>query len=171
MTPTKSRRATNQLCATLLRKWCLIAIFLQANLVATDCIELSQREAYREASAVFRGTAVQVQVLNQKRSEPTLVTFKVDRGWKGPVVETMRVFAFGRLDMGTGYPFREGESYVVYVTKIDPLEDSEELRRRTGDAPVYGIGFWCRLRVRTDVEKESRILGKGRAPAADDTEH
>lgn len=145
----------------------MIAICLAVDLPAHTCEEPSQRDAFRRAVAVFRGIVVEVQMVNHESYEPMLVTFKVDRAWKGPATETMRVFALGSLGGGVGYPFRQGERYVVYTTKLDSLEDSEELRLVSGGGLVYGIGFWCRLRVRTDVDEESRKLGRGRPPLPD----
>lgn len=147
--------------------WFLIAICFPANLAATTCIEASQRQAFRHAFAVFRGTVVQVQNMDAgERSEPMLVTFKVDRGWKGPVAETMRVFVFGSPPLGDGYHFREGQRYIVYATNDVP-QDWDLLRKFRGGSVVYGIGSMCPWRVRADVDEESRKLGKGRPPKPD----
>jgi hypothetical protein len=146
----------------------LIAFFVAGNLAATDCVELSQRRAFREAFLVFRGSVAKVELVVADRSEPMVVTFKVDRGWKGPVKDYIRLFAFGSPPSGDGYRFVEGNRYVIYATNDVPLT-WDALRKLLGGRTVYGIGIPCRLRLRTDVEKESRILGKGRAPAADDT--
>jgi hypothetical protein len=144
----------------------LIAICASVELFGAQCVEVSQREAFRHVFAVFRGTAVRVRVMHPGGSEPTLVTFKVDRAWKGPVTETMRVLVFGRPPEGDTYPFHEGIRYVVYATNDVP-EDFENLRYLSGGSPVYGVGPMCVWRVRTDVERESKRLGRGQPPKPD----
>ena len=145
--------------------WLLVAICLPPNLTGAECIEFSQRKSFRHAFAVFRGTAVQVQDLDSDSSSPMLVTFKVDRGWKGPVTETTRVFLFGRPPEGDGYDFRVGERYVVYATNTVPQNWGPLVKVRK-EAVVYGIGDMCILRVRADVDRESRKLHWGHRPQA-----
>lgn len=158
----------------------LLTLSVAANLVASDCVQISQREAFRKAFAVFRGTVLKVEplvsreLINPKSdkvpvvcadsSEPMVVTFKVDRGWKGPVTQLMRVFVFGRPSLGTGYRFGRGERYIVYALNDVP-QNWDQLRKVSGAGLVYGIGA-CPLRVRTDVDKEARSLGKGHPPVA-----
>jgi len=59
----------------------------------------------------------------------------------------------------SGYTFQEGKRYVVYAVDF-PIE-LDKLRRLAKGAAVYDIPD-CPLRVRTDVEGESKLLGKGR---------
>ena len=144
----------------------LIAICASVELLGIQCITVSQRVAFRHVFAVFRGTVVRVQVMHPSDPEPTLVTFKVDRAWKGPVTETMRLFLFARPAEGDQYHFHEGIRYVVYATK-DVFLDFENLRQLSGARPVYGVGSMCILRVRTDVKQESKRLGRGQPPKPD----
>jgi len=146
--------------------WLVIGIGVATAFAGVDCVEVSQHQAFRRAFVVFRGTAVQVRNLcRSDRSKPELVTFRVDRRWKGPVTETMRVFAFGSSSYVDRYNFREGQRYVVYATNE---------ARKWGFSPpadvrgaVYGISNPCRLRIQTDVDEESRKLGSGRPPKPD----
>jgi hypothetical protein len=144
------------------RGWFLIAMWLVTNYVAaTECVELSQRKAFRAAFAVFRGTVVQVEPLHPEKAYPALVTFKADRGWKGPVTESMKVLVVGSLLVS--YPFHEGETYIIYAMNDVP-QHFENLPNLSRGAVVYGIGSMCLLRVRTDVDEESRRLGRGHPP-------
>ena len=144
----------------------VIVMGVATGFAVLDCVEVSQHQAFRRAFAVFRGTAVQVRNLcPPDRSEPELVTFRVDRRWKGPVTETMRVFAFGSSSYVDRYSFHEGQRYVVYATNE---------ARKWGFSPpadvrgaVYGISNPCLLRVRTDIDDESRRLGRGHPPKPD----
>jgi hypothetical protein len=146
--------------------WVLIAFCLTARLAAVDCVEVSQRDAFRLAFTVFRGTVAQVQNMDPRDpSAPMLVTFKVDRGWKGPVRESMRVFVFGAVSFVDTHDFRESERYVVYATN-DAHKWGFSPKASIG-SPVYAISNPCLLRVRTDVEQESRKLGRGHLPKPD----
>jgi len=76
--------------------WLAIGIGVSRGFAVLDCAEISQHQALRRAFVVFRGTVVQVRNLGPgDSSKPELVTFRVDRRWKGPVTETTRVFAYG----------------------------------------------------------------------------
>ena len=83
-----------------------LLLFLSAELpVESECVELSQRRALRDATVVFRGTVVkiedvmeqeanpsdQVQVRRSDPSEPRMVTFKADQFWKGPATRLVRI--------------------------------------------------------------------------------
>jgi len=145
----------------------LIAICASSELFGFQCFPASQSQAFSHAFAVFRGTVVRVQIMHPGRSEPALVTFKVDRGWKGPVTKTMRVFVPVRpRPEGDTYHFHEGIRYVVYASN-NVRQDFENLRDLSGGRPVYGIGDKCVWRVRTDVMQESKRLGKGQRPKQD----
>ncbi len=146
--------------------WLVIGIGVARAFAVLDCAEVSQRQALRLAFVVFRGTAVQVRNLDPGDiSKPELVTFKVDRRWKGPVTETMRVFAFGSSSYVDRYNFLEGQRYLVYATNE---------ARKWGFSPpadvrgaVYGISNPCQLRISTDIDEESRKLGRGHLPKPD----
>lgn len=150
------------------RSWFLTAICLIAShdLAAIECIEVSQRQAFRHVFVVFRGTVVRIQPMPDVSAEPMLVTFRVDRGWKGPVTETMRVFVFGSPALGDGYHFHEGERYIVYGTNDVP-QDFENLPSLSGGTVVFGIGTGCIWRIRSDVDQESHKLHWGHRPASD----
>ncbi len=143
---------------------------------ACECSEIPQRTAYRRAAVVFRGKVVNIQhmnlveVRNPKTGKPelqppslddhTLVTFDVDGAWKGPVTPTMRVHATVHALMCTGYQFEQGREYVVYaVPLLNP--NWKPLQQLVQGAPVYDVPN-CPLRVRTDVQQESRLLGRSR---------
>jgi hypothetical protein len=141
---------------------------------ASECIEVTQPVAFDHAKVVFRGKLIGVEVVSsepavQKGSEkimpipsgsgdPRVMIFSVDHVWKGQAAETIRIFAFGYPPMGTAYPFRPETRYVVYAME-ELSHDSEPIRRVSGGAPVYDLGM-CPLRVRTDVEREVRLLEK-----------
>ena len=72
-------------------------------------------EALDEAAAVFSGQVTGIAPVDDDPSEQfEAVTFHVDRAWKG--VEQSPVTVETHQDEATrGYPFEDGESYLVYA--------------------------------------------------------
>jgi len=149
---------------TRIPSWLLIAIWLPANLFAQDCVERSQRQAFRYAVAVFRGTVQQVDNGDTEVSGTMLATFRVEWCWKGTVTEHVKICTIKPPSALGGYDFQKGESYIVYATN-DPAW--AKLCKASGTIAVYGIGIPCRLRVRSDVDQESRKLHWGHRPKRD----
>jgi hypothetical protein len=141
---------------------------------ATDCVEISQKDAFRAASIVFRGKVVRVEdateevnpvdvvsgklVLQRSGAGGTrIVTFAVSRTWKGSPNSEMQLLTLERPAM-----FVVGVEYIVYG--LDEVNQQwAKIRRFSERSKVYGIGFPCVLRVRTDVEIESRRLERSKA--------
>lgn len=155
----------------------LILLATVASLVsASDCVAVSQHEAFRHATVVFLGKVISIEdiagALDKTGGEkvapvridssaPQLVTFAATRLWKGPVTSVIRVLAFRHPPEGDGYTFRTGQEYVVYA--LGQTGQRWEPLRKLARAPVYDVGM-CVLRIRTDVARESRLLGRGSAP-------
>lgn len=148
--------------------------------MANDCVEATQRESFRAAALVFRGRVSRIDDLaavpsssdNQMgkaplepsiSSDPKLITFSVERVWKGKVGKIVQTFVLEHPPMGTGYQFRLGSEYVVYALNEigQKWQPARQTRRRQR---IYDIGITCTLRVRTDVSKESHLLGLGKSP-------
>lgn len=168
----KSRRTLLKSSAGVL----LVLVSAGTTALAAECVSISQREAFRSAAFVFRGKVLKVEdvssdlpedqapgkvpVHRADPSDPYLVTFVVDRVWRGPTAKTVLIFGFRHPDQGTGYHFRPGVEYVVYVVdEVRADQQFDQLRRLSKGASVYDIGF-CLLRIRTDVTRESAILDK-----------
>ncbi len=149
-------------------------VLLQASFAA-DCVTGTQQQALRQAAIVFRGKVVRIQPVGDvplwnphtEEVEPTpaysegemLVTFQVDRGWKGPVTRRILVDAIEHPLLGSGYHFRIGVEYIVYAV-AGLNQDLPGLRRLRPASLVYALPT-CSPRVRTDIRDESRRLGPG----------
>lgn len=146
------------------------ALFLLTSTAMPECIDLKQSQAFRSASVVFRGTVTRIDDAPAGEAAPTLggiqwavvdrpkiVTFSVNRVWKGPAAPTVKVSLVEHPSMGTVFRFSIGTEYVVYAIDEDARDVVDGLK-------VYDVGA-CRLRIRTDVESESRILGKATVPS------
>jgi hypothetical protein len=143
-----------------------------------ECVEVTQREAFRTAAIVVRGRVTRVENLRrfdpvdresgklalERASDPYVATLAVDQTWKGPLTSAIQVLAFGHPAIGTGFQFRVGSEFVVYALDEVNQDTPPSIRRFSGRSRVYGIGLGCVLRVRTDVVGESRVLGRGRSP-------
>lgn len=140
---------------------------------ATDCIEISQKDAFHAADIVVKGKVLRVEDTTQEvnpvdaatgklvlqPSEPgaaRVITFAVSRTWKGPHSEIQMV-TIERPTM-----FLRGAEYIVYGLDEIP-QDWAEVRRFSKGSKMYGIGFPCVLRVRTDVKVESSRLERSKA--------
>lgn len=159
---------------------CVVLLLASARQAeCTDCLEATRRQAFKKADVVFRGVVTEIEdpvsvdpidplahkvVLQPAVSGgPRVVTFRVSRGWKGSVTPTMKVLVFARPTRFDTYDFHAGVEYVVYGYASH--EETWELVGKVARGQtVYGIGVVCRLRVRADVAKESKALGKGRPP-------
>ena len=153
----------------------LIALGCASGLMAIDCIPLSQREAFRSAYTVYRGTVTDVDgvggivdtssgpvpTIQMKDGSGVVVTFRVRHGWKGPITGVMRLFLFEHPAQGSGFSFRKNEEYIVYANN-EVRQDWDVLRQFTQRGVVYGIGP-C-PRIRTDLGSEEKKLGPGYTP-------
>ncbi len=115
-------------------------------------------EEFDDAVVVFKGRVVAIHNITPKgvlSIDPTdhqLAEFRVGAVWKGPAYETMFVRTYLAWGGGCGYPFREGQEYVVYATSY------------VHEAPSTGL---CTRTQRTDSEHVSEDLdwlGEGQAP-------
>jgi len=123
---------------------------------AFDCLSsLPQRQSLANAFLVFQGKAVDIRAV--VNGQVDLVTFDVQKTWKGPASRSINVVAFRYHAMGDGYTFRLGTDYIVYATK-ELNKGWVELERVAGNTKVYGLPN-CLPRVRTDLTGEMKLLG------------
>jgi hypothetical protein len=82
---------------------------------ACDFDEPPPERVFDEATAVFAGEVVAiVPVEDDPASDYLAVTFEVDRVWKG-VSQSPLTVETHRDEATCGYPFQEGERYLVYA--------------------------------------------------------
>jgi len=150
-------------------------VLLVSILASGECISVSQKVAFQHAAVVFRGRVTRIQDLTGSRqagiqqatippvvidsAAPQLVTFLATTGWKGPVRDEMTVFVFRNPPQGSGYSFKHGSDYIVYGVG-EAKSHWPALREKGGGGPIFDIGM-CVLRVRTDIDKEAKLLGHG----------
>jgi hypothetical protein len=108
------------------------------------------KEALSDSAAVFSG-----EVLDVEEGPPTTtfgirlasstVTLRVSEVWKGPKRETLEV-STPRDEMSCGYPFKEGQVYLVYAYgkeepfKVDLCSQTKPLSKADANLQVLGDG-------------------------------
>jgi hypothetical protein len=111
------------------------AIILVPSLAFAECIRVSLHDRIRPAAVAFSGTATNV-VANAASEWPgTIVTFDVDRVWKGSVTRRFMVHSFTRTPEGIS--FTAGKKYLVFAHS-PTTEENDDLRLKTTPAFVVG---------------------------------
>ena len=115
--------------------------------------EITQQELSR-SDAVFAGEVVDIDKPLPVTSSiaPMKVTFRVSEAWKGAEGETLEVQT-AVSDASCGYPFDEGEGYLVFA--------SEAKTRNVGELEVALCGSTQPL---SKAGTELAALGSGAAP-------
>jgi len=80
--------------------------------------DLGVMRAFGNSSAVFAGQVIEI----DESEDDNLITFKVERIWKGTKAETI-VVRTDNHPRGDGYSFKQGEKYLVFAD-----DDSGNLR-------------------------------------------
>ena len=172
------------------RMYAVLVLFVGPipTLVACKCVQTSQSEAIREAHAVFRGKVVSIQHLNAipqrdpntgrttflppQTDDRQIVTFLVELEWKGSIARQVKVLVTARPRMCDGYQFKEGVRYVVYATEKTRTDWDDALERMNSRldlkvSPPTSMATVeipdCPLRIRSDLDAESKLLGRGRS--------
>jgi hypothetical protein len=77
--------------------------------------------------------------------EPNTVSFRVSEGWKGPEQDTLEVTT-PRGGASCGYPFKEGQEYLVYAygkeesLKVDLCSETTPLSKASADLEALDNG-------------------------------
>jgi len=126
-----------------------------------ECVRFEERFAVRYADAVFSGT-----VTNRESNAAydPVVTFDVDRVWKGRVTKRFTIRNFDDVT-AEGFQFDVGTKYLVFAHKPKE-EDRHILRLSPSEQDTLGVGQ-CGSGTRrlSDVTaSELKKLGSGRTP-------
>lgn len=109
---------------------------------ACSCMEAPPpKEAMKNAAAVFSGTVTGIQ---QPDKGGLKVAIRVHERWKGPEATTLTVTTAGNT-AACGYPFENGEKYLVYAlgdgdslatnvcTRTQPYESAAQDLKELGE--------------------------------------
>ena len=106
------------------------------------------------SSAVFSGEVVDI----EKGLQVSSVTFRVSEVWKGKQRET-RTVGTPRYGMSCGYPFKEGQEYLVYAywgPQGSPPRAALKADTCTETQPL------------SEADANLRVLGEGQSPRDDE---
>ncbi len=109
-------------------------------------------QARRQAQAVFAGKVIRIAKRKHRDDFSTYdeVVFAVNELWGGPDVSQVTVLTRTRGFL-CGYPFKEGESYLVYVDNRVALG--------------LDVRTCSRTRPLRDAAEDLKVLGKGIPPS------
>jgi hypothetical protein len=126
----------------------IIMLFATYHVYACSCgpprpisLDKQVEEAVNQDEAIFLGKVIRI---GRKDSIFTEVVFQVDRVWKGNLFKTVSVDS-GFTVFGCKYPFKVGESYLVYAY---------------GDKEYLGVDNCSRMEKLTDAKEDLKILGE-----------
>ena len=105
------------------------------------------KEALSDSAAVFSGEVLDVEegpltTMFGVRLASSRVTLRVSEVWKGPKRETLEV-STPRDGMSCGYPFKEGQEYLVYAYgkeepfKVDLCNQTKPLSEAGADLKAF----------------------------------
>ncbi len=111
-----------RLCFVVALLFSVFAAGILPAALRAECAESTRQEAFRGAAIVFRGRVDKIEdfkVFNpvdketgklaaEKRSGVDVVTFAVDRVWKGSVTSTVKLLTFVSPSVGGSFTFSIG---------------------------------------------------------------
>jgi hypothetical protein len=114
-----------------------LAIIVAPSLAFAECLALSLRNSIRPAAVAFSGTATTITNTDTASDSwaGTVVTFEVDRVWKGAVTRRFSVYSFTRT--AEGMNFTAGKRYLVFAHS-PTNEERRDLRLETKQGVVVG---------------------------------
>ncbi|WP_181347609.1 hypothetical protein [Thalassobacillus sp. CUG 92003] len=142
------------ICATLLSMITLIYIAfaaLPSPVSACSCTEPPPAQtAYKTNDAVFSGKIVKIEKEDssgglQSSLDPVKVLVEVDETWKN-ASESQQIVATAESSASCGFPFEEGEEYLIYANehdgelKTDLCSRTTSLDSAEGDMRILGDG-------------------------------
>ena len=129
-----------------------------ASACSCGMVPSTPQETLSNSKAVFSGEVVEfdkpppatttiegtmMTILGGVGSEAT-VTLEVSEVWKGPRQQTATVTTEANSSVGCGYPFEEGQKYLVYDSGESPsvslCSETKPLSRATADLEALGDG-------------------------------
>lgn len=142
---------------------CAILLVAAASPAGAECVGFSLKHYKRHADLVFSGTIREIQQLDSIR---TVVTFDVDRVWKGDVGRQIRLHqVVESIDSFRFVGATVGSKYLVFATRLDSRQRQAfklSENQDTFGVPICGGGTH-KLGANDTMLRQ---LGPGREPAA-----
>jgi hypothetical protein len=98
----------------------LVAVLIVPHVAVADCVALRANLPARTAALVFSGTTTDVATNDTSEWPSAIVTFDVDRVWKGRVTKQFAVYSFTRTV--EPFIFKVGEKYLIFAHVLTDTE-------------------------------------------------
>jgi hypothetical protein len=130
----------------------------------SECVLLPARYRAEPAAFVFSGTVETVAVNVASEWPSTIVTFGVDRVWKGSVAKQFVVYSFTRTP--EGFDFKTGKRYLVFAhVQTDREQDDLKLAVTSWPVPIVGQCGDGTVEMERVSPPELAELGSGTVPS------
>jgi hypothetical protein len=139
----------------------LVSLTTSASTAAGECVGFRLDHYKKHADLIFSGAIRELRDLDWRR---TLVTFEVDRVWKGNVGKRVVLHQVLSIDSFRFVGTPPGKEYLVFASRLEPAQRALfELTARTDafSVPICGGGTRALLEVDQDT---LRKLGRARNP-------
>jgi hypothetical protein len=138
-------------------------LLLLPRLTFAECIGNRLHLLADHASVVFSGTVVRISANTASAWGGQIITFDVDRVWKGAPTKQSVIYSFTRTP--DRFEFTVGEEYVVFA-HIQTTEERTEFGMIASEKPTFGVGQCGDGTIRYKlVEVGIADLGPGRPPS------
>jgi hypothetical protein len=132
---------------------------------ACDCTGPHGKAALAHANVAFSGKVIKIEYLDhreQTNPEPRIiVTFRVDRVWKGEPKREVVLHTVFNKGTCNGYSFKEGEEYLVFAH----AGDAEAAKMFPSAKNTLGVGTCGGTSPLAGAQQDVKELGPGKVPA------
>jgi len=129
---------------------------------ACDKSPLSLSDSSSVADVIFQGEIENLQYLddpNQTKTEPRIiVTFSVEKVWKGVVGKTITIQTTHNKSTCNGYEFKAGVEYLVY-SQYNKRADNFLAKLFSPSQPTLGIKVYTGTKLLSDAKHDLAYLG------------
>ena len=125
-----------------------------------ECIAIwrTLKDAQRGSTLVFSGTVT-------ASDSGVLVSFEVDRVWKGRVMRHMTLVVMPGVEVKDATYFKTGETYVVFANLSG--HTTPDIKGVPAGTAIYDISYCSPTAPVTSFGKEIEQLGRAKPPRAD----
>jgi len=114
----------------------LVAV-LVPHVAVAECVFLRANLPAQSAALVFTGTTTNVAANNASEWPSAIITFDVDKVWKGPVTKQFALYSFTRTV--EPFTFKVGEKYLVFSHALTDAE-RKDLNLGITERQVFVVG-------------------------------
>jgi hypothetical protein len=132
---------------------------------ACSCMKLTPQEGFTSSTAVFTGEVTDIRKNESTPFGGREVTLRVKKLWKGDPRKTIEVHTAGS-SAACGYPFKIGETYLVYAVsdEADPMRVSLCSRTAPVDQAKEDLSYLGKPTHTFDGGRGCTVAARGTSP-------